>query len=189
MIRLFGKYIHVHVYVWHDNREEEIIIIHEVSRQPCYLPICQVENIRAGKQANEKGNALQMMREILQISFIVPSTLILHWLWTLYILKVGGVHWLVTNQKSWILYWIQMNILHFHVNVLYCKSNFLISIQYIKHRWKNGAHMPRKTIKILCNNLIVRRGDMCPLMREERINVYDMDLSYVLEAQQFNWFY
>ena len=46
--------------------------------------------------------------------------------------------------------------------------------------------MPRKTIKILCNNLIVRRGDMCPLMREERINVYDMDLSYVLEAQQFN---
>ena len=129
------------------------------------------------------------MREILQISFIVPSTLILHWLWTLYILKVGGVHWLVTNQKSWILYWIQMNILHFHVNVLYCKSNFLISIQYIKHRWKNGAHMPRKTIKILCNNLIVRRGDMCPLMRKERINVYDMDLSYVLEAQQFNWFY
>ena len=63
MIRLFGKYIHVHVHVLHDNREEEIIIIHEVSRQPCCLPICQVENIRAGKQANEKGNALQMKDE------------------------------------------------------------------------------------------------------------------------------
>ena len=63
MNRLFGKNIHVHVHALHDNREEEIIIIYEVSRQPCCLPICQVENIRAGKQANEKGNALQMKDE------------------------------------------------------------------------------------------------------------------------------
>ena len=54
--------IHVHVHVLHDICEEEIIF-HEVSRQPCCLPICQVENIRAGKQANEKGNALQMKDE------------------------------------------------------------------------------------------------------------------------------
>ena len=54
--------IHVHVHVLHDIYEEEIIF-HEVSRQPCCLPICQVEDIRAGKQANEKGNALQMKDE------------------------------------------------------------------------------------------------------------------------------
>ena len=87
MNRLFGKNIHVHVHALHDNREEEIIIIHEVSRQPCYLPICQVENIRAGKQANEKGNALQMKNErntsdLLHCTFDIDLTLIVNALYT-----------------------------------------------------------------------------------------------------------
>ena len=86
-MRLFGKYIHVPVHVLHDNREEEIIIIHEVSRQPCYLPICQVEDIRAGKQANEKGNALQMKNErntsdLLHCTFDIDLTLILNAIYT-----------------------------------------------------------------------------------------------------------
>ena len=78
MIRLFGKYIHVPVHVLHDNREEEIIIIHEVSRQPCCLPICPLENIRAGKQANEKRQCLANERGEPSNSYSGPSSLSSH---------------------------------------------------------------------------------------------------------------
>ena len=115
--------IHVHVHVLHDICEEEIIF-HEVSRQPCCLPICPFKKNASSQIGKWKRQCLANERweRIHQISFTVPSTLISHWSWTLYILKLGGVNWLVTNQNSWIPYPTQTQYPSFSCQCSICKK-------------------------------------------------------------------
>ena len=131
------------------------------------LVICQFAKSRIFEQANRqmkkampcKWKMRENTSDLLHCTFDIDFTLIWN---AIYILKLGGVSWLVTNQNSWISYLIQAqhSSSPCQCSILQ-KNNFLIPFK-IKHRWKkNGAHMPRNTIKTCCKNSIVIHGDMC----------------------------
>ena len=104
------------------------------------LPIQENSSSQIGKWKRQ-CLANERWERIHQISFTVPSTLISHWSWTLYILKLGGVNWLVTNQNSWIPYSYTNSTSFILMSMFYiAKSNFLISIQYKTYMKKWGTY-------------------------------------------------
>ena len=90
-------------YVWRRNNNPWGI---EAALLFANLPTREYSSSQTGKWKRQ-CLANERWERIHQISFTVPSTLISHWLGTLYILKFGGVNWLVTKQNSWIPYLIQ----------------------------------------------------------------------------------
>ena len=115
--------IHVHVHVLHDICEEEIIF-HEVSRQPCCLPICPFEKNASGQIG--KWKRLCLANEKWEKYFRSPSLYLRHWSHTdleryIYWNLAASIGLSLTKTHGYLILH-KLNILHPHVNVLYCKK-------------------------------------------------------------------
>ena len=132
------------------------------------LVICQFAKSRIFEQANRQMKKA-MPCKWWEKYFRSPSLYLRHWSHTdleryIYLKLAASIGLLLTKSHGYLIGY-KLNILHPHVNVLYCKSNFLISIQYIKHRWKMG-HICRVKQSKHCVTIWLWDAGICVALNE-----------------------